>query len=108
MYERRKPFVPSIGGSRMRQCGLNVELLVASQIALAVVVLAGAGLLVRSLARLTSLNMGYTTAHLTMLNFSLPWRQMSDDCRPKGALNTASDTAVWSRCASALNFEAHE
>jgi predicted permease len=83
------------------------QLLVASQIALAVVVLAGAGLLVRSLARLTSLDMGYTPEHLTMLNFSLPWRQYADDCRPGGAL-AAADSVRWSRCAAAANFTAHE
>jgi putative ABC transport system permease protein len=84
------------------------QVLVASQIALAVVVLAGAGLLVRSLARLTSLDMGYTIEHLTMLNFSLPWRQYADDCRPKVSVVSAADTAVWSRCAANMNFAAHD
>jgi len=84
------------------------QMLVASQIALAVVVLAGAGLLVRSLARLTSLDMGYATEHLTMLNFSLPWRQYADDCRAKGGVVTAVDSSLWSRCASSTNFTAHE
>ena len=91
-------------GRRLRKVR---QLLVASQIALAVVVLAGAGLLVRSLARLTSLDMGYSTEHLTMLNFSLPWRQMSDDCRPK-SLSTAADSAAWTSCAQTTNFAAHE
>ena len=84
------------------------QILVASQIALAVVVLAGAGLLVRSLARLTSLDMGYTVEHLTMLNFSLPWRQFADDCRPKGSAVSGADSALWSRCAANTNFAAHE
>jgi predicted permease len=91
-------------GRRLRKVR---QLLVASQIALAVVVLAGAGLLVRSLARLTSLDMGYATEHLSMLNFSLPWRQMSDDCRPK-SVTTAADSAAWTRCAEVTNFAAHE
>ncbi len=91
-------------GRRLRKVR---QLLVASQIALAVVVLAGAGLLVRSLARLTALDMGYATEHLTMLNFSLPWRQMSDDCRPK-TLSTAADTAAWNHCAEQINFAGHE
>ena len=91
-------------GRRLRKVR---QLLVASQIALAVVVLAGAGLLVRSLARLTSLDMGYATEHLAMLNFSLPWRQMSDDCRPK-TVSTPADSAAWFRCAEATNFAAHE
>ena len=91
-------------GRRLRKVR---QLLVASQIALAVVVLAGAGLLVRSLARLTSLDMGYTVEHLSMLNFSLPWRQMSEGCRPK-TVTTAADTAAWSRCGEVTNFAAHE
>jgi predicted permease len=91
-------------GRRLRKVR---QLLVASQIALAVVVLAGAGLLVRSLARLTSLDMGYETEHLTMLNFSLPWQQMSNDCQPK-SLTTAADSAAWTQCAQTMNFAAHE
>jgi putative ABC transport system permease protein len=83
------------------------QMLVASQIALALVVLAGAGLLVRSLARLTSLDMGYAPEHLTMLDFSLPWGQYAADCKPKGTL-AAADSARWSRCADQTNFAAHE
>lgn len=91
-------------GRRLRKVR---QLLVASQIALAVVVLAGAGLLVRSLARLASLDMGYATEHLTMLNFSLPWRQMTDDCRPTSVV-TAADSTAWTNCAQNTNFAAHE
>ena len=91
-------------GRRLRRVR---QVLVASQIALAVVVLAGAGLLVRSLARLTSLDMGYATEHLAMVNFSLPWRQMSDDCRPK-SVRTAADSAAWTQCVQNTNFAAHE
>ena len=57
-------------GRRLRKVR---QTLVASQIALAVVVLAGAGLLVRSLARLATMDMGYPTEQLTMLSVSLPW-----------------------------------
>jgi putative ABC transport system permease protein len=97
----------SRSGTEGRRLRSVRQLLVASQIALAVIVLAGAGLLVRSLARLTSLDMGYTVEHLTMLNFSLPWRQMGEDCRPK-TVRTAADTAAWSRCSATSNFAAHE
>ncbi|HEY2162484.1 MAG TPA: ADOP family duplicated permease, partial [Gemmatimonadaceae bacterium] len=83
------------------------HVLVASQIALAVVVLAGAGLLVRSLERLAAIDMGYATEHLTMLNFSLPWAVYSADCQPKGVLGPA-DSVRWGRCASATNFTAHD
>ncbi|HTE45856.1 MAG TPA: ABC transporter permease, partial [Gemmatimonadaceae bacterium] len=84
------------------------QALVGSQIALAVVVLAGAGLVVRSLERLTTLNMGYPTDHLTFVSVSLPWRTFALDCRPAGGLSTGADTAKWSRCAAATNFTAHE
>ncbi len=92
-------------GRRLRKVR---QALVASQLALAVVVLAGAGLLVRSLARLASMDMGYPTDHLTMLNVSLPWRTYANDCRPTGTVLTAADTTAWSRCADKVNFAAHE
>ena len=92
-------------GRRLRKVR---QALVASQLALAVVVLAGAGLLVRSLARLATMDMGYPTEHLTMLNVSLPWRTYANDCRPSGTVLTAADTTEWSRCAARVNFAAHE
>ena len=95
-------------GTEGRQLRKVRQTLVASQMALALVVLAGAGLLLRSLQRLTSLDMGYATEHVTMLNFSLPWRQYSVDCEPKGGPRTAVDTVTWSRCAATTNFVAHE
>jgi hypothetical protein len=95
-------------GTEGRQLRKVRQTLVASQMALALVVLAGAGLLLRSLQRLTSLDMGYATEHVTMLNFSLPWRQYSVDCEPRGGPRTAVDTVTWSRCAATTNFVAHE
>jgi putative ABC transport system permease protein len=95
-------------GTEGRRLRVIRQALVGSQIALAVVVLAGAGLLVRSLARLSSLDMGYATEHLTMLNISFPWSKMAADCRPPVAMRTAADTSRWSRCAATLNFAAHE
>jgi len=92
-------------GRRLRRVR---QILVASQLALAVVVLAGAGLLVRSLARLTSLDMGYSTDHLSMLNVSLPWRQYTIDCQPKNGAPTHADTLVWVKCLDETNYTAHE
>ena len=91
-------------GRRLRRARQS---LVASQIALALVVLAGAGLVVRSLRRLMALDMGYAAEHVTMLNFSLPWSKYASDCQPKGA-TTSADSVRWSRCADAANFTAHE
>jgi predicted permease len=95
-------------GTEGRQLRKVRQTLVASQMALALVVLAGAGLLLRSLQHLASLDMGYATEHVTMLNFSLPWRQYSVDCEPRGGPRTAVDTVTWSRCAATTNFVAHE
>ena len=95
-------------GTESRRLGHVRQILVAAQIALAVVVLAGAGLLVRSLERLVSIDMGYATAHLTMLDVSMPWRQYADDCQRGGSMLTAADSARWYRCIDAINFAAHE
>jgi putative ABC transport system permease protein len=46
--------------------------LVASQMALAVMMLTGAALLVRTLARLQSMDLGYTPDHVSMLSFTGP------------------------------------
>jgi putative ABC transport system permease protein len=81
--------------------------LVALQIALAMIVLTGAGLVVRSLQRLASVDMGYSTAHLTTVNFSLPWARYPADCRPRD-ISTRADTLVWARCISTTNYVAHE
>ena len=92
-------------GRRLR----NVrQTLVASQIALAVVVLAGAGLLLKSLDRLTTLDMGYSTEHLLMLNFSLPWQQHIVDCKPQDGARTAADTSAWQHCLDETNYAGHE
>ena len=48
------------------------HVLVGSQVALALVLLAGAGLLVRSLARLQHVDLGFTTDHLSIVAFSWP------------------------------------
>jgi len=54
------------GRRRVRQA------LVASQVALAVVMLAGAGLLARTLERLTRVDLGYQADHLAFLSLSAP------------------------------------
>src|SRR6185437_15134557 len=71
-------------GTEGRKLSRVRQTLVASQIGLAVVVLAGAGLLLKSLEHLTTLDMGYSTEHLLLLNFSLPWVKYTLDCKPPG------------------------
>ena len=68
---RRNPSSPARldarGGIDSRQRRRVRHGLVAAQIALAVVMLAGAGLLARTLQRLEQLNLGYRTGHLSIL-----------------------------------------
>lgn len=77
----------SMARHRLRQT------LVASQVALALVMLAGAGLLVRSLDRLTSVPLGYRAHHLSILTLARPV-----------ALDSSLDqiTAMYERVAPAL------
>src|SRR5437762_12525016 len=58
------------GGRRLRAVR---RALVASQIALALVLLSGTGLLVRRFARLAGLDPGLATRHLALPGVSLPW-----------------------------------
>jgi predicted permease len=55
--------------------------LVAAQMALALVMLAGAGLLVRTLAKLQSLDLGYQPEHLSVLSFTGPQSDLPDNDR---------------------------
>ena len=74
---RRNPSSPARldnrGGSDSRQRRRIRQALVSAQIALAVVMLAGAALLGRTLQRLEQLDVGYHTGHLSVLELSIPW-----------------------------------
>jgi len=70
---------------RMRQA------LVASQVALALVMLAGAGLLGRSLDRLQGIALGYDPEHLSMLSLAFPPSVYND---PTGKFDQARVNAV--------------
>jgi putative ABC transport system permease protein len=82
--------------------------LVGAQIGLAVIVAAGAGLLIRSLQRLTSLDTGYATEHLSFVSVSFPWVKMTSDCRPHLTTLTHADSARWQRCEEEANYNAHD
>jgi putative ABC transport system permease protein len=82
--------------------------LVACQVALALIVLAGAGLLLRSLERLTDLDTGYATEQLYVLSVSFPWLKMEADCKPRRPTLTAADSLQWGRCRDRMNFDAHD
>jgi putative ABC transport system permease protein len=60
-------------GMETRRRRLTRQWLVASQVALALVMLSGAGLLARSLLGLEQLRLGYQTAHLSILSLALDW-----------------------------------
>src|SRR6185369_2794981 len=55
------------------------RLLVATQMALALVMLSGAALLVRTLLRLESMNLGYRPEHLSVLSLTGPQSRLSTD-----------------------------
>jgi predicted permease len=95
-------------GTEVRTIRTLRQVLVASQLALAVIVLAGAGLLVRSLARLTDLDVGYSTDHLSFLSVAPPWVKELADCRPHAGALSAADSLQWNHCFDARNFDAHE
>jgi predicted permease len=65
------------GGRRLRRLRHG---LVASQIALALMVLAGAGLLVRSFARLAHIEFGYRTDQLSVIHLAPPYDRYVEDC----------------------------
>ncbi len=63
----------SRSGTESRRRRRSRQSLVASQVALAVVMLAGAGLLVRSLQRLERLDLGYDADHLSIVELAVPF-----------------------------------
>lgn len=87
--------LPSIVGSRVRSYALlradvragtetsakrrGRRLLVATQMALALVMLSGAALLVRTLLRLESMDLGYRPEHLSVLSFTGPQSRFATD-----------------------------
>ena len=75
----------SRSGSESRSSRRARQWLVAVQIALAIVVLDGAGLLVRTLARLESADTGYRAEHLSILAFTAPRRAFPGGVASGGA-----------------------
>jgi putative ABC transport system permease protein len=84
------------------------QALVAFQVALALIVLAGAGLLGKSFARLAGLDLGYPTRHLSVLDVSLPWQAWYAQCGMNGELRTAADSARATACYNARDFDFHD
>jgi putative ABC transport system permease protein len=74
---RRNPTSPlrldNRSGMSTRQRGATRQLLVASQVALALILLAGAGLLARSVQRLQSIDLGYRPEHLSIVGVTFPY-----------------------------------
>ena len=92
------------GGRRLRALR---RALVASQISLALVLLSGAGLLVRSFARLSGLDLGFATSHLSVLGVSMPWDKWVASCG--GAPPQADSVAThrFRKCMDSWTFQFH-
>ena len=71
--------IDSRSGTETRRRRRFRQSLVASQVALAVVMLAGAGLLVRSLQRLERLDIGYDADHLSIVDLAVPFAKYNSD-----------------------------
>ena len=82
--------------------------LVASQIALALVLLSGAGLLVRSFARLSGLDMGFATSHLSVLGVSMPWDKWVASCGGAPPQADAVATNRFRKCMDAWTLQFHD
>ena len=80
-------------GTSTRQRRNLRQILVGSQVALAVILLAGAGLLSRSLQRLQSIDLGLKADHLAVLDLTMPFRKYPTE--------SALD-ALWERLAPPL------
>ena len=93
------------GGRRLR--GVR-RALVASQIALALVLLSGAGLLMRSFARLSGLDMGFPTSHLSVLGVSMPWDKWFASCGGAPPQGDSVATRRFQKCADRWMFLFHD
>ena len=70
------------GGRRMIAGRMGLQrVLVASQVALAVVLLTGAGLVVRSFDRLQRVSPGFSAANVLAFRISAQWSERPDGCR---------------------------
>jgi len=70
----------SAGGWAGSSAGLRSrQFLIAAEVALALILLAGAGLMLRSLYTLVSTGVGFDTGHLVTVDISLPLRRYSSD-----------------------------
>ncbi len=67
------------GGTESRGRQRTGQLLVVSQVALAMVLVAGAGLVARSLIRLETLDLGFATSHLSVVEMVPPPGQFDND-----------------------------
>ncbi len=86
LYTARGTNIPSLrfdarSGSESRARGRAKRIMVASQVALTLVLLVGAGLLARTLENLERQNLGYATDHLSILQLSLPWPKSQSNAK---------------------------
>lgn len=65
-----------------RRAGLGRRLLVVTEVALAVILLAGSGLMIRSLGKLLAVDPGFDAAHVLTLRLALPPGSLAPDSMP--------------------------
>jgi putative ABC transport system permease protein len=80
------------GGSASRRRAWLRHTLVASQVALAFVLVSGAGLLIRSFARLTSVDAGFDTTNVVTMSFLLQMERDTDGDRLTSYLGQAIES----------------
>src|SRR5207244_235520 len=79
-----------------------------SQIALALVLLSGAGLLMRSFARLAGLDMGFAASHLSVLEVSMPWDKWVASCGGEPPQADSAATNRFRKCMDGWSFQFHD
>jgi putative ABC transport system permease protein len=92
------------GGTRATGSRRTTSLLIAGEVALCLILLAGAGLLLRSLARLARVNPGFDAANVVALNLNLPtsqypepasWARFFDEARRRVAALPGVESAAF-------------
>jgi putative ABC transport system permease protein len=82
--------------------------LVASQIALALIVMAGAGLLIHSFARLARLDLGYSAGQLALVNVAPPFDRYTKECGGGPSITDSTAIAKAQACAQERMFTLHD
>ncbi len=109
---RRNPASPlrldTRSGTSTRQRRSLRHALVGSQVALALILLAGAALLTRSVQRLQSIDLGFRSDHLSVLALSIPERLRRAPVRDMGQNRAADCGDAWRDGVGADDHRSHD